>query len=691
MGPFASRLVVMARRRMASRHVACCWLLPASCPFQRSPSGMAPREIGLVRESFNNPYVKEPNMKRLLKKRPVTRNRLLRVDLLEPRNMLSVSMPLSPAPVYPAVSTPAAALMAPRVDLTALTTGQGNNQRAFAQSSLNAAVAPALVVGSPNGGETWQAGSTYTVNWSISGSTSTLNYQYMALSTDGGATYNNISSPLSASARSFSFMPGSGQVTTSAMIRVRAMDANGYIRAVDTSNGTFTIRNSVVAGDSYEVDDSAGEARTIATDGSTQTHSLHVGSDVDWVKFTLPQRSSVVLETNGPAGDTEMWLYGPNSSTSFVEYDDDDGNGTFSRIDRSGGNALGAGTYFVRIAEYGSNNAVASYTISVRATPAVIGDQYEPDNTAGQATTISSMGSPQRHSINPAGDVDWVKFTLNQTSPVVLETRGVSGGDTQVWLYGPNSSTTLVAYDDDHGIGYYSRIVSAALTPGTYYARVTAFGANQVISQYTISATALQPADVFLTRDPSSLISTTIRTAESLELGVSYSATYSHAAMYVGNGIVAEMTGSGYRETSLAAWYSNNEYADIYRNVHIGNLGPLVAAVARSYSGTNYASWQIEVLGVTALSPRVVGPIITSQAYVSYLAQDAGPRRMICSELVARAFAAVGNAATLRVTLWPTLDLIGDLSDNFRWDFTTPTVLSRSPDLTCINPDFGAP
>jgi len=91
------------------------------------------------------------------------------------------------------------------------------------------------------------------------------------------------------------------------------------------------------------------------------------------------------------------------------------------------------------------------------------------------------------------------------------------------------------------------------------------------------------------------------------------------------------------------------------------------------------------VLSVTALSPGVVGPIITSQAYLSYLLQDAGPQRMTCSELVARAFAEVGNVATLDVRLWPTLDLIGDLSEIFRWDFTTPTALSRSTDLRWLN------
>ena len=123
---------------------------------------------------------------------------------------------------------------------------------------------------------------------------------------------------------------------------------------------------ATVAADAYETDNTAARARTISTSGTAQTHSIHRGSDVDWVKFTLSQKSNVVIETNGASGDTEMRLYGRNSSTRLMEYDDDDGNGLFSRIERSGTAALDAGTYYVRVNEYGGNGTIGQYTISVR-------------------------------------------------------------------------------------------------------------------------------------------------------------------------------------------------------------------------------------------------------------------------------------------------------------------------------------
>ncbi|MBU4399613.1 MAG: DUF4347 domain-containing protein, partial [Planctomycetes bacterium] len=76
-------------------------------------------------------------------------------------------------------------------------------------------VAPTLSVNSPNGGETWQTGSSYTVSWSISGDTNDINYQRVALSIDGGATFpSSWQTVLSAADRSLTFTPTSSQVST---------------------------------------------------------------------------------------------------------------------------------------------------------------------------------------------------------------------------------------------------------------------------------------------------------------------------------------------------------------------------------------------------------------------------------------------------------------------------------------------
>ncbi|RKH65750.1 Ig domain-containing protein [Corallococcus aberystwythensis] len=60
----------------------------------------------------------------------------------------------------------------------------------------------------------------------------------------------------------------------------------------------------------------------------------------------------------------------------------------------------------------------------------------------------------------------------------VFETTLGTLPDTYLSLFGPNSSTNLLAVDDDSGVGLASRI-EAYLQPGTYYATVRGFNSAQ--------------------------------------------------------------------------------------------------------------------------------------------------------------------------------------------------------------------
>src|SRR6266566_2305387 len=92
-------------------------------------------------------------------------------------------------------------------------------QPVLAQNAVLAAtipVTPSLSVQSPNGGESLLTGGSSTISW-VYGSSGigTINYQNIALSTDGGATFTNIATGLAASTRSLTFLPMSGQVSSS--------------------------------------------------------------------------------------------------------------------------------------------------------------------------------------------------------------------------------------------------------------------------------------------------------------------------------------------------------------------------------------------------------------------------------------------------------------------------------------------
>lgn len=144
-----------------------------------------------------------------------------------------------------------------------------------------------------------------------------------------------------------------------------------------------------------------------------------------------------------------MWLW-PNSSTALKIGYSDDANGTlWSEVTVSN---LAVGTYYVRIQEYGNNGTIDGCTLFLDVIPPTVTcvDSYEPDDTAGTAKVIAD-GKTQNRGIC-TGNEDWVKFTLATTSDVLLRTgarSGFSGGDTVMWLYGPNNSTTQIGYNDD--------------------------------------------------------------------------------------------------------------------------------------------------------------------------------------------------------------------------------------------------
>ena len=182
--------------------------------------------------------------------------------------------------------------------------------------------------------------------------------------------------------------------------------------------------------DGYEPNNVSGQAKTIVP-GFPQTHSICGRGDDDWSTFTLTADSSVAIQTSGASGDTRMWLY--DNQLNLIEFDNNDGPGLFSRIDRlCGTDPLPAGRYYVRIDENGDNQVIPSYTLSVTATRCCTADPFEPDNNFLQATELNP--GRQSHNICPRGDQDWSTFKLSEPSKVVVETSG-RAGDTVLALY----------------------------------------------------------------------------------------------------------------------------------------------------------------------------------------------------------------------------------------------------------------
>ncbi len=164
---------------------------------------------------------------------------------------------------------------------------------------------------------------------------------------------------------------GTGTNTDDFDFSVNPTTPHGHVISFDlnisAANGgpwadSFSVPVTCITPDAYEPDDSSGAASPISS-GSPQTHTIYPVGDEDWVTFTLASESQIELETSGSTGDTRMWLY--DAALTELEFNDDGGAGLFSFIDRvCGVDALPAGTYYVKVDEYGDNHAIPPYEIS---------------------------------------------------------------------------------------------------------------------------------------------------------------------------------------------------------------------------------------------------------------------------------------------------------------------------------------
>ena len=249
--------------------------------------------------------------------------------------------------------------------------------------------------------------------------------------------------------------------------------------------------------DAQEADDSAALAKLVPTDGSRRIHNFHQASDVDWIKFDVSERSQVMVQTDGAAGDTELWLFAEGSYdwSHALKYRDDGGYGYFSRIVAY----LEPGRYYAATAEYGKNATIDSFTLSVAATPLrLLADAFEAagDNTASQATSLILGATTPARSLHEPTDVDWFRFQLAAPSLVTLATTGPALQDAEslrLQLFGPNNSTSSIYYTAGSGANCQ---IQQVLQPGTYFVAAQESYNDQIIRQYFLSASAAPLSDL---------------------------------------------------------------------------------------------------------------------------------------------------------------------------------------------------
>lgn len=127
---------------------------------------------------------------------------------------------------------------------------------------------------------------------------------------------------------------------------------------------TNTPTPTQLPGDAYEADGTCAIAKTINTDGSTQSHTFHTNGDVDWIKFEAQANKTYVIQVEnvGAKADAIVLLYDTCASPPGTFGDNAFGSTVVVEWD-----ATKNGTYYLEIQQFDPSffGSDANYRVSV--------------------------------------------------------------------------------------------------------------------------------------------------------------------------------------------------------------------------------------------------------------------------------------------------------------------------------------
>jgi len=184
--------------------------------------------------------------------------------------------------------------------------------------TISAPVQPTITVTAPNGGETWQTGTTQTVLWSSQGSVGNVNID---LSTDGGTNWTNLVSNTANDGSQTVTVPN----TPSSTCRIRVREPDGT--PSDISDNNFTISTTPPPPGITVVYPNGGEIWTV---GETRTVQWTSQGSVGNVNIDLSTNSGSTWTTlvSNTANDGSQTITVPNtpSSTCRIRVQEPDGS-----------------------------------------------------------------------------------------------------------------------------------------------------------------------------------------------------------------------------------------------------------------------------------------------------------------------------------------------------------------------------
>lgn len=260
------------------------------------------------------------------------------------------------------------------------------------------------------------AASTTQINLSWQDNSSDESDFHIERSPDGSSGWTEIAT-VSASTTGYSNTGLTCGTTYYYRVRAHRHSDSQYSDYSSTANATTTACSCL---DAYEPDATYTTAKSIAVNGTVQTHNFHATGDADWVKFAMTTGGTYTIATSnlGASNDTYMYLYDTNGTT-ILDQDDDSGTDWGSQIVWT---ATQSGTYYVRVRHYSSTGGCTGYDydLVVQASGAAV--PTSPSNLSATAiapaqirltwTDNSSDESDFHVERSPDGNADWTEIAI---------------------------------------------------------------------------------------------------------------------------------------------------------------------------------------------------------------------------------------------------------------------------------------
>jgi hypothetical protein len=209
--------------------------------------------------------------------------------------------------------------------------------------------------------------------------------------------------------------------------------------------------------------------------GTWLSRSLHRG-DQDW--FALrPASAGILIAVTGGDTDTVVTLYRGNEA---VAQNDDNGEDITSLLEYP----VRPGADYVLCVEGYDDDEAGPYRFMVSFE--LIRDAGEPNDTASEATPFKPDSRITGYFLDP-DDVDWYQVTAAMEGALMVYTEGMA--DTIILMY--DAGNNLIAEDDDSG-DFENALVSAKVTPGTVFIRVSSYDGQ--LGKYALRGVFFEPA-----------------------------------------------------------------------------------------------------------------------------------------------------------------------------------------------------